>query len=89
MNTIPSLSQASNVCRHLVLKAWTRVWPGVSADLATLEDSRGLATVTSRAVSRPPDQCGMRTSAGRSLLPGRRACSSFLGGQVGTGRGLE
>ena len=51
-------------------------------ELSTLSVSRGLTTVTSRAVSLPPVQLGIRTSAGLALVPGRRAFSSFLGARL-------
>ena len=51
-------------------------------ELSTLSVSRGLTTVTSIAVSLPPVQLGIRTSAGLALVSGRRAFSSFLGARL-------
>ena len=50
--------------------------------------NRGQTTGTSRAVSLPPVQLRMKISAGLALVPGRRAFSSFIWGQVRGGSHL-
>ena len=79
---MPSLAQAWWAFLHFSSNAMVKVWPGFSTDLANLLSRRGQTTVTSRAASNPPDQQGIKTSAGLALVPGRRACSSYLGARL-------
>ena len=77
--TIHSSRKSSLVSLHLMEKAVSWVWPGCSAEEASLGVVRRWTTVTSRAVFLPPVQCGMKMSAGLLFFLGIEACSSFLG----------
>ena len=79
MNTIPAPLHGSPCLVIFSLYRWVRAWPGVVAALLTRATCRGLTTVISRAVSLPPVQLGMRTSAGLAFEPGMRALSSLVG----------
>ena len=72
MKETPCLSQSSAAPLIFLSKAKLRPCPGVVAASTTVACCRGLTTVMSRAASRPADQLGRKTSAGRLSLPGSR-----------------
>ena len=82
VNTMPCLLQASQDLSSFLEWAVLRAWPGVVAAPLTSALWRGLMTVTSKAVSFPPDQCGIRMSAGLPSWPGNRKCPSFVGARA-------
>ena len=57
---------------------WVKAWPGTAAAWLTKDACKGFTTVTSKAVSLPPIQLGMRTSAGLESEPGMIALSSLV-----------
>ena len=81
-NSMPCLWQSSHDLSSLRLCAVLSAWPGVVAAPWTSASCRGLMTVTSRAASLPPDQSGMRTSAGFLPCPGYKNLPSFVGARA-------
>ena len=80
--TIPCLWQSSCTLLIFLWKASSTAYPCVVAAPLTLAICSGLTTVTSNAVSRPPDQCGIRTTAGFLLSPGSRKRPSLEGARA-------
>ena len=64
INFIPWCRQSSKAPLFFLVTATSRAWPGLAYAPVTVAALRWCITVTSQVVSRPPVQCGTKTSAG-------------------------